>query len=249
VNLAQPETPPPECRIESLTISMAVYNERDSLRGIVAEALETIDKLAGEGEVLIVDDGSTDGSGGIADEIAAGDKRVRVIHQANQGFSGAIRAGLENARCDVVFQIPADGEVIIEDIARAAPLLANADIVVPYREDVSERNAGRTALSRFAHLVLRTIYRFSLPEISFAYIVKKHVLDTVRPHAGPHTATYAPELIFRAIRQGYSVVGVPFRYRPRKQGRAKGTKLIMMIRTFWDFLRLAPSVYRERRPQ
>jgi len=237
----------PVKKIKGLTISMAVYNERDSLERVAAEALSALENAAEEGEVLIVDDGSTDGSGLIADRLAAADARVRVIHQANQGFSGAIRTGLENARFDVVFQIPADGEVVIEDIARAAELLERADIVVPFREDVSQRAVGRTLLSRFAHAVLRVIYRFTLPEISFAYIVTGRVLETVHPRARAHTATYAPELIFRAIRQGYVVVPVPFRYRPRRSGRAKGTDLLMMLRTFVDFLALAPSVYRERR--
>lgn len=237
----------PAEKLKSLTISLAVYNERTSLEEVVLEALNALDNYAEEGEVLIVDDGSTDGSARIADELARRDGRIRVIHQPNRGFSGAIRTGLENARCEVVFQIPADGEVVIDDIARAVEPLARADIVVPYREDVRERALGRTLLSRFAHAVLRLIYRFTLPEISFAYIVSKKVLETVRPRARAHTAVYAPELIFRAVRQGYAVVPVGFRYRPRKSGRAKGAKWAMMLRTFMSFLALAPSVYRERR--
>ena len=225
---------------------MAVYNEIDTLERVVDEALSTLERHAESGEVLITDDGSTDGSGELAERIAARDKRVRVIHQRNLGFSGAIRTGLTNARGEVVFQVPADGEVVLEDFGRAVPLIEQTDLIVPYREDVTQRPWSRTFFSRFSHKVLGALYRFRLPEISFCYIVNRRVLATVHPLAGPHTATYAPELIFRAIRQGYTVRPVPFRYRPRRTGIPKGTRLAMVLRTFSEFLALAPSVYAER---
>ncbi len=226
---------------------MAVYNEREALERVVREALDVLDHHAEQGEVLITDDGSTDGSGEIADRLAASEPRVRVLHQPNMGFSGAIRTGMTNARFEVIFQVPADGEVVLEDFARAIPLLDSADIVVPYREDVRDREWTRTFFSRFAHAVLGAIYRFHLPEISFCYIVRRAVLETVHPQATPHTAVFAPELIFRAIRQGYTVVPSPCRYRPRMGGIARGARLIMVLRTFANFLSIAPSVYAERK--
>jgi dolichol-phosphate mannosyltransferase len=234
-------------KVAGLTISIAVYNEREAVERAVGEALAALERFAEQGEVLITDDGSTDGTGAIADRLAASDPRVRVVHQENLGFSGAIRTGMTNARFEVIFQVPADGEVVLDDFCRAMPLLDSSDIVVPYRQDVRDRPWRRTFFSRLSHTILGAIYRFKLPEISFCYIVRRAVLETVHPRATPHTATYAPELIFRAIRQGYAVRSVPFGYRPRRTGIPKGTRLAMVLRTFFEFLAIAPSVYAERR--
>jgi len=81
-----------------LSVVMPVYNERASVHLSAADVQRhVLDRIAGS-ELVAIDDGSTDGSGGALDEIATADPRVRVIHQANSGHGGALMAGLSSAR-------------------------------------------------------------------------------------------------------------------------------------------------------
>ncbi len=97
----------------SLSVVMIAYNEIDCLRGVTEElegALSGIDY-----EIVIVDDGSGDGTGALADELAEGE-RVRAIHQKNQGIGGALRTGFDAAIGDYVTWVPADGQIAPESV-------------------------------------------------------------------------------------------------------------------------------------
>ncbi len=97
----------------SLSVVMIAYNEIDCLRGVTEElkgALCGIDY-----EIVIVDDGSGDGTGALADELAEGE-RVRAIHQKNQGIGGALRTGFDAALGDYVTWVPADGQIAPEAV-------------------------------------------------------------------------------------------------------------------------------------
>src|SRR4051812_40109763 len=117
-----------------VTIAMPAYDESPNLERTVAEALDALAATAPDGEVLVVDDGSTDGTGAIADQLARSDTHVRVVHHAaNRGFSGAMTTALREARGDLVFLVPADGQVRMRDLERFLAAQADADIVVGLR--------------------------------------------------------------------------------------------------------------------
>ena len=83
----------------SLSVVVLAHDEAPNLDRCAAEALEALAETGQEGELMIVDDGSTDGTSEIADRLAAADARVRVVHHgANRGFSGAMTTSLREAR-------------------------------------------------------------------------------------------------------------------------------------------------------
>ena len=104
------------------------------MRAAVADALAILPRFAEDIVVTIVDDGSTDRTGAIADELAAKDARVLVIHhQRRRGYGGAVRSGLVSARKDWIFYTDGDRQFDLTDLGKLLAVADGADVVVGYR--------------------------------------------------------------------------------------------------------------------
>lgn len=115
-----------------LSIVIMAFNESATIRQQVLSSLKFLDDhLDGRGEVVIVNDGSSDDTGRIADELAVTDERVKPVHhRKNQGMGAAINSGYRAASCDYVTQLPGDAQVSPGTLARFLPLLDKYDLVL-----------------------------------------------------------------------------------------------------------------------
>ena len=118
-----------------LTFFFPAWNEEENVEETVRRALEEIGPLVdGRIEVLVIDDGSTDRTPQLADALAAAVARVRVHHQANRGYGGALRAGFEHARGELVSFSDGDLQFDLREMARLLDRMADArrpvDVVI-----------------------------------------------------------------------------------------------------------------------
>ena len=144
-------------RLARLSWFFPAHNEEANVLGLVEEALETLPGLAETFEIVIVDDGSRDGTGRIADELTAAHPGIvrAVHHQTNLGYGAALRSGFRAARFDHVAFTDGDRQFRVPDIARLIDRLAEPDrpdVVVGYR-------------IKRADPLVRTVYALSLIHI------------------------------------------------------------------------------------
>lgn len=225
-----------------VTVAICAYDEAPNIAAVVTEALSAIDEIGGDGDLLIVDDGSTDGTSRIADDLAARDGRVRVIHHgANRGFSGAMTSALRGGRGDWIYLGPADGQFDYHDLRRFLELSAAADIVVGVRTRRTE-GLGRVVLSRGFHAIARVLLPVSLPEFSSTFLFRRTLVESMPIRSRPRSATLLPEVLFRAKMRGARLVPATIQVRPRMAGEAKGGRLSVALLTLVEMLRLAPLV-------
>src|SRR4051812_7701102 len=225
-----------------VTIAMPAYDEAPNLSRCAAEALEVLTQMGQDGELLIVDDGSTDGTSAIADDIAGRDPRVRVVHHGkNRGFSGAMTTSLRQARGDWVFLVPADGQIQLRDLDRFLAARSEADIVVGVRSTRADP-AGRRVLSRVFHKIAKTLYPIPLAEFSAVFLFRRALVDAMPIRSRPNGASFLPEVLYRATVRHARFVQLVIEPRPRLAGRAKGARLGVAVRTLIELLRLAPLV-------
>jgi glycosyltransferase involved in cell wall biosynthesis len=225
-----------------VTIAMPAYDEAPNLERVAAEALAALAATGVTGELLIVDDGSTDGTGALADGIALRDPRVRVIHhQTNRGFSGAMTTSLRKANGDWVFLVPADGQIVMSDLDRFLAARAEADIVVGVRAHRPE-HAGRVVLSRAFHKISKTIFPVPLAEFSSVFLFRRSLVDAMPIRSRPRGATFLPEVLFRAQQRHARFLQLSIEPRARYGGRAKGGQLSVAVRTLLELVRLAGLV-------
>jgi len=211
-----------------LTVVVMTFNEVETLGATVAEIRGAIDGLGRPWEILIVDDGSTDGSGAAADALAAADPRHRVIHHpVNRGLGGVYRTGFEESRGVHVTFFPADGQFPATIIPEFRAAIDGVDMVLgllPPRRD-----------SRLGHLlstVEKAAYRVvvgPMPPFQGILLVRRTLLEGMTLRSEGRGWTILMEFLLRAHRRGARHLNRLTTLRPRTAGRSKVNNLRTIV--------------------
>jgi dolichol-phosphate mannosyltransferase len=209
------------------------YNERDNLETF----LSLVFGVAPTVDVLVVDDNSPDGTGRLADEIAAKDPRVKVLHRpGKQGLGTAYLAGFRRALADgydVVFEMDTDlshDPKYIPDFLRA--IEGGAELVIGSRNvpggGVEGWGVGRHALSKGGSLYSRTVLGLSVRDLTSGYkaFTRKGLLAIELDRVKSNGYSFQIELTFRVLRKGLKVTEVPIVFVDRRAGQSKMSRTI-----------------------
>lgn len=233
-----PRTPPIPPR--SLAAVLPCRNEEGNVERVVGEVLAALDTQPGL-EVLIVNDGSTDRTGAVADRLAAADPRVRVVHlPVNLGYGGALRAGFAATAADWVFFTDGDGQIDPAQLPPLLPRLAGADALAGRRLRRAEgplRRFNGLAWTALVDIVFRMPFRDV--DCAFKVFPGWFVRETPLRSTG---ALISAELLARARRAGLSITQVPVTHRPRAAGHATGASPRVILRAFRELVTLARDI-------
>ncbi len=208
---------------------------------VVRAALRAITRRGADGEVVVVDDGSSDGTG--AAVRAIGDPRVRVIrHGVSRGYGAALRTGFGHARGGLVFFTDADAQFDVAEVARLESWVPRFDLVVGYRaprRDGWYRRAVGWGWSRLLNATLGVGVRDV--DCAFKLVRRQALLDLGLVSRG---AFVNGELLVRARARGLSVKEVPVTHFPRPAGVASGARLRVGARAVRELCQLVPELRR-----
>jgi dolichol-phosphate mannosyltransferase len=232
-------------------VVLPTYDEAENLPGIAAAILETLPIAT----LLVVDDGSPDGTGELADGLASRNPRVQVRHRA--GKQGLGRAYLDGFRvaldggAESVVQMDADWShdpavlpALLEPIAAG-----RADLVIGSRYvrggQVLDWGIGRRLISRLGSLFARTVLGLRPHDLTGGFKAWRASTLAAIPMHGVHAGGYVfqIEMTYRASRARARVVEVPITFRDRRVGRSKMSRriiveaLLVVLRLRWDELR------------
>jgi len=222
-----PEGPPPD-----LSLVIPVYNEAENLRPLVQEIVEALAPLGKTYEVILVDDGSTDGSGAIIDELAQQDGRVRGVHfLRNYGQTAAFDAGFRTARGEVIVTMDADLQYDPRDIPLLLAKLAEYDTVCGFRLRRADPWIKRLS-SVIANTVRNWLSEERIRDVGCSLkAFKRPCVEKLKLYDGMHR--FFPTLVKM---EGYSVVEVPVSHRPRLHGQSKYNIRNRLFKSFLDLL-------------
>jgi len=102
----------------ALSVIMPAYNEEASIEAAVADVFRHVLPVVGDGELVVIDDGSTDRTGALLDAMAATEPRLRVVHQPNAGHGPALVRGITEARGEAILLLDSDRQIALDDFAR-----------------------------------------------------------------------------------------------------------------------------------
>jgi len=229
----------------SLTIFYPMWNEAETIERAVAAAFEAGDALIETGEidsydVLIVDDASTDATGKMADEMAAADPRVSVIHHdVNRKLGGTMKTGFANATGEIVLYTDADLPFDMAEVAKAVRLLRiyEADVVSAYRFDRTGEGARRLAYSYVYNHLVQAMFKLRLRDMNFAFkLLRRSMLDCVELKS--EGSFIDVELLARAQRLGFSIVQFGVDYFPRTRGISTLSSNAVIVKIVREMLQL-----------
>ena len=207
-----------------LSCCVFAWNEVATLRFVVEAQLTVLAGLGITYELLIIDDGSTDGTSEEADRLAREHPEVRVVHHGeNRGLGGVYRTGFTSARGVFVTFFPADGQFPAEILQRFYPLVESWDFVLGNLPGRSDKLVG-AVLGRLERLLYRVAVG-QMPRLEGVFIFRRAILAELPLKSSGRGWTVVWELLLRAERRGCRMTGCPITLRPRSHGVSKVNNL------------------------
>jgi glycosyltransferase involved in cell wall biosynthesis/putative flippase GtrA len=222
---------------DGVTVVLPAYREEANLASTVEDMLSTLETAAEPHQVVIVNDGSPDGTGAVAEALAARyPGRIEVVHhKVNQGYGAAVRTGIREAleRTDSrrLFLTDSDGQFKAADLPGFIEEAQNerADAVIGFRTRRADPPL-RKINAFFWGWACRILLRLRARDIDCAYkLVDRRVLDGVRLRGA--AATISPELLRRLEDQGARVLQRPVEHFPRLHGEPTGANLPVILQS------------------
>jgi glycosyltransferase involved in cell wall biosynthesis len=227
----------------SLSVFYPCYNEEANVEPLVRQSVDVLTRMVKDWEIIIVNDGSKDSTGPVADLLAAEDPRIRAVHHAtNGGYGMALRSGFAAARKQYVFYTDGDGQFDMNELDRLLVRRDDADIVSGYRRNRQDPLLRRINAACWGWLVQRML-RFRCRDVDSAFkLYKREIFDRITLKSTG--ALIDAEVLARAARLGYTIVTVPVTHLPRKAGKQTGARLSVIFRAFKELLKLRKDILR-----
>jgi glycosyltransferase involved in cell wall biosynthesis len=231
----------------TLSVVIPGYNEQANIRTAVETCCRALEELKVPFEIVVVNDGSSDDTGAIADALAAADPRIRVVHNiVNVNVGIALLVGYRTARGELVTHNAMDLPFDPKDLASILPMFEDPDmgLVVVSRVDRSAHSPWRKVTSFVHHWMVRALFWSALPDMNFILVWRRSAIAPLGVRARS-PAFVTPELIIRARDAGLKIGHFRTVFHTRKIGTGQFGKPRDILWTLADML----SFWIERRVQ
>lgn len=223
----------------NISLFFPVYKDERTVRRVAEKAITVLQDVAKEYEIVIVDDGSPDRSGEIADQLAAEHPFISVVHHPrNLGYGAAIKSGFSRVRYEWVCFTDGDDEYDVYDLYKLIALKDFYDLIITFRY-VKVYAGDRQIVSWVYNVVLRALFRTSYRDISTGLrLIRKSLIDQLTCHS--NSPFIGAEITIKSMLKGYRIGEVGIQTFPREFGKGASTSVPNIIATIRDMA----SVYR-----
>lgn len=219
-----------ENKLPELSIFFPFWNEEKNVKPVVEAAIPIAKKIATEWEILIVDDGSSDGTLEEGKALARKYKNVRVVsHTPNRGYGAALKEGFTQSKYKYVVFTDGDRQFDFAQVERLIAKIKESDVVIGYRKK------RRDSLSRHILMYLLKIwdyifFRFYFKDIDCGFkLFKREALSKIMPLRS-EGAMITTEILAKATRKKLKITEVEVDHFPRKFGEQSGANIAVVVR-------------------
>lgn len=228
----------------TLSLVLPCFNEGATIERTVRAVAAWFQKAGIDGEIIVVDDGSTDESAVIVQALQRSFPFLKVLlHERNQGYGGAVTAGLDVAQGDIIGFMDSDGQFRAEDLGRLLPLLGQADFIVGFRERRADPFFRRFNTALFQMVAWLTLGVTARDVNCGMKLIKRSIWPRIRPAYGT-AGLFGAELHYRIMQARIPWKQVPVPHYPRTAGKPTGAKPSVVLRAFRDLWRLKRSLWK-----
>ena len=235
--------------LRRLSIVLPAWNEEEGILATLDALAESADALIAAGEVdtvqvVVVDDGSTDGTPGLLAERSATDARVVVVtHPKNRGLGAGVRSGLAAATGDVVLYTDSDLPFDLIEVAKALRIMRQRDVamVALYRHDRTGEGVRRFVFSYIYNVLVRSVLGVRVRDVNFAgKFMRRDLVDALDLHS--EGSFVDAELVAKAERLGFGVAQFGVDYFPRSRGVSTLSSARVVLGIVREMRSLLPEV-------
>lgn len=227
--------------IKELSVFFPAYNEEASLKNTVEAAKKVLLNIADKWEIIVVNDGSTDSTGKVAQKLAEKDSRIKVInHSLNKGYGAALKSGFYNSKYSWIAFTDSDGQFDFSEIRNFIEKQkeTNANLVIGYYK---KRRVPffKIFTSKLWEIFVFILFGLKIKDIDCGFkFISKKVIDSIPRLESERGAFISSEFLIKAKRVGFNIVEIPVTHYPRKKGSGTGRDLNVIIKSFVDLFRL-----------
>lgn len=230
----------PNYLVDKLSVFFPAYNEEKNIKNTVEKAVRALNKTVKVWEIIIVNDGSKDATGAIADGLAKKDSRIRVIHHnPNRGYGAALKSGFYGSRYPWIVFTDSDGQFDFSQL----PNFINkqketgADLVVGYyiKRAVPFYRKANTFLWQ---VVVRLLFNLKVRDIDCGFkLIRKEVFDEIPKLESERGAFISSEFLIKAQKKGFKIVEIGAKHFAATRP-GTGADINVIVKSFIDLLKL-----------
>lgn len=227
--------------IDEISVFFPTYNLEGLIAKTVDDAYKIVPKLAKKYEIIVVEDGSADGTAKVLKKLKIKHNSLRIItHKRNRGYGAALKSGLYSSRYKWIAFTDADGQFDISELPKLIDeqKKTSADMVVGYylKRQVSPVRKINTWLWQ---LVVRILFGLNVKDIDCGFkLISKEVINTIPKLESERGAFISSEFLIKAQKKGFKIVEIGVHHYPRTEGKGTGADLNVIIKSFIDLFTL-----------
>ena len=231
-----------EGRKPDVSLVFPVYRDEHTVRRVAEKSLKVLADVANDYEVIIVDDGSPDRSGEIADELASKHEQIHVVHhESNEGYGEAVKTGFARARYEWICATDGDDQYDVFDLPKLVRLKDYYDLVITFRY-VKVYSGFRIFVSFVYNVLLRMLFRMSYRDISSGLrLVRKSLVDELELESS--SPFIGAELAIKTTLRGYRVGEVGIQTFPREFGRGETVTVANILATIREMIHIYRTIH------
>jgi glycosyltransferase involved in cell wall biosynthesis len=232
-------------QVKSLSVFFPCYNEQENVERVAKAALELLESLGIDYEIIIVDDGSKDNTGKIADKLAAENNHIKAVHHSpNRGYGAALQSGFKAATKDYVFYTDGDGQFDIKELPMLFKYTAQYDIVTGFR--IKRQDNFMRKLNAFCWTTMvNFLFGMKIKDMDCAFkLYKRKIFDEINLKSTG--ALINTEIFARAHNKGYKVYQLGVHHYPRMAGQQTGANLKVILRAFKELFALYKQIKNDK---
>jgi glycosyltransferase involved in cell wall biosynthesis len=231
-------TDPDRASPTSLSVFFPAYNDSGTIASLVITALQSAPKLTPDYEVIVVNDGSSDSTAQILNELARVYPQLKIVtHEVNRGYGGALRSGFATASKDVIFYTDGDAQYDPSEIELLWPKMGpGVDLVNGYKISRSDP-WHRIVIGRIYHHTVKMMFGLGVRDVDCDFrLLRRSIFERV--HLEKTSGVICLEMMKKIQDAGFHIVEVPVHHYHRAHGKSQFFNFPRVIRTGIDVFKL-----------
>lgn len=223
---------------KSISVFFPAFNDQDSIAVMVDKAFALLPIYTADYEVIVVNDGSSDRTAAVLDDLTRRHTRLRVIHhERNRGYGEALKTGFANASKDWVFYTDGDGQYDVNELANLIPLMVDGvDVVNGYKIKRSD-NMRRIVLGEIYKFLAKLMFRLPIRDVDCDFrLMRRESIQEIELTS--YSGVVCAEMIYKLSRAGRRFQEIPVNHYPRMHDRSQFFTIPRVARTAYDFFAL-----------
>jgi len=226
----------------SVSVIMPALDEERNILDAIDNTLNAFEEFNIKGDIVIINDGSTDKTGDLVNEAMENTKQIQLIeHKTPQGIGASFWDGVDNAHGDIVVLLPGDNENDSEEIFRYCKLLEHVDIVIPFVFNREVRPRLRNFYSYIYRFIINTTFLVNFNYTNGTVLYRKKVLKKLKYRSS--SFFFQTDILIRLIKQNYLYAEVPYKLKQRGYGDSKAVSFPSLLQVIKGYLHLLKDDY------